>query len=362
MTPPTHLTPTRLGWRQTWRRDVLATLVVCLLVGLLLTAIRGRNLAGHLIYSFAIGTQISLYIGLLQTAACRWLLRRRPDDPRLLAGWPGLVWMAPAIGVGGLMGYSGGILLGDWLTGRRSSQLWELGFSSALVTGAFVLSISVLVTAYFYTVENARRAQLEAERAQRQAAEAQLTLLQSQLEPHMLFNTLAHLRVLIQLRPDDAQRMLDQLIAFLRATLQASRVESHALRAEFERLRDYLALMQVRMGARLQTELDLPADLMDLPVPPLLLQPLVENAIKHGLEPSIAGGVLRVKARREGGLLRLDITDSGVGLGAAPPSDGTTFGLQQVRDRLRTRYGAAAQLSLQAEPTGGTRAHITIPL
>ena len=116
----------------------------------------------------------------------------------------------------------------------------------------------------------------------------------------MLFNTLAHLRVLIKLRPDD-QAMLDELIAYLRATLQSSRSTSHSLAEEFARLRDYLGLMKRRMGERLRVELDLPEDLAALPVPPLLLQPLVENAIKHGLEPHVEGGLLRVQCHpREG--------------------------------------------------------------
>lgn len=351
----------RPAWRQTLGRDVLATLVVCLLVGLLMTMITGRRLVGHLIYSFAIGTQISLYITLMQHGLSAWLRRSRPDDPKLCAGWPGMRWMVPIIIVGALAGYSGGTWLADQFTGRRSSQLWEIGALGFLVTTGFVLTISALVTIYFYSIEKARRAQLEAERAQRQAAEAQLTLLQSQLEPHMLFNTLAHLRVLIKLRPDDAQQMLDQLIAFLRATLQASRAESHPLAAEFDRLRDYLALMRVRMGARLQVELDLPPDLAQRAVPPLLLQPLVENAIKHGLEPAVDGGLLRVSARAMGAGLRLQVEDHGVGLGAAPPSSGTGFGLEQVRERLRTQYGEQARIHMQALQPQGTLVTLELP-
>jgi len=354
--------PKRPAWRQTLGRDVLATLVVCVLIGLLLTMITGRNLVGHMVYSFAIGSQISLCIQLLQHGLCAWLRRSRPDDPKLCAGWPGVRWMVPIIILGALIGYTGGNWLGDLITGRRSHQLWEVGPLGFLVTVGFVLTLSALVTIYFYSIEKARRAQLEAERAQRQAAEAQLTLLQSQLEPHMLFNTLAHLRVLIKLRPDDAQQMLDQLIAYLRATLQASRAESHSLRAEFERLRDYLALMQVRMSSRLQVQLDLPEELAELPLPPLLLQPLVENAIKHGLEPALEGGLLRVSARRQGQTLSLRVEDSGVGLGAAPASDGTGFGLGQVRERLRTRFGASAQFRLQALQPHGTLAELEIPL
>ena len=130
----------------------------------------------------------------------------------------------------------------------------------------------------------------------------------------MLFNTLANLRVLIGLDAPRAQAMLDHLNAYLRATLGASRAPWHPLSAEFDRLADYLALMAVRMGPRLQVVLDLPDELRRLPLPPLLLQPLVENAIKHGLEPKVAGGRIEVGARRDGDMLELSVRDSGVGI------------------------------------------------
>ena len=145
-------------------------------------------------------------------------------------------------------------------------------------------------------LERLAHARADAEAARRAAAENQLKLLESQLEPHMLFNTLANLRVLIGIDPPRAQAMLDRLIAFLRATLNASRSTLHPLATEFERIGDYLALMGMRMGPRLQSQLSLPDALRDVGVPPLLLQPLVENSIKHGLEPQIAGGRIEVDA------------------------------------------------------------------
>ncbi len=181
----------------------------------------------------------------------------------------------------------------------------------------------------------------------------------------MLFNTLANLRVLIGLDAAAAQQMLDRLIAFLRATLEASRTTAHPLATEFERVADYLALMAIRMGPRLQVRLDLPAALAAQPVPPLLLQPLVENAIRHGLEPHVAGGRLEVSARAEGGQLLLEVRDTGVGLAAAAAhgTPGTRFGLAQVRERLATLHGARAGLVLEpAGDGGGTRATIHLPL
>jgi LytS/YehU family sensor histidine kinase len=161
-----------------------------------------------------------------------------------------------------------------------------------------------------------------------------------------------------------AQAMLDHLIAFLRATLDASRSAAHPLHAEFERVADYLALMKVRMGPRLDVSLDLPEALRDLPVPPLLLQPLVENCIKHGLEPLVGGGRIEVRARREGQTLTLSVRDTGVGLAAVPAASGGGFGMPQVRERLWTLFGKSASLVLApAEgPEGGTLAQVNLPI
>jgi LytS/YehU family sensor histidine kinase len=229
-----------------------------------------------------------------------------------------------------------------------------LSYSSALVT---------------FTVDYLRvrlaASEVRAEAAQRQAVEAQLQLLQAQLEPHMLFNTLANLHALIETQPERAQEMLAHLIAFLRATLSASRQPEHPLSEEFTRVADYLALMQIRMGTRLQVALDLPHELSGLPVPPLLLQPLVENAIQHGLEPSRQGGQLTVRARHDGQHLILSVDDTGRGLQAAQVArrGAAGFGLSCVRDRLQSLYGGSASLKLAPAPTGpGTSVTLSLPL
>jgi sensor histidine kinase YesM len=120
--------------------------------------------------------------------------------------------------------------------------------------------------------------------------------------------------------------------------------------------------MGVRMGARLQTQLSLPEELRAVGVPPLLLQPLVENSIKHGLEPKVAGGRIEVSAQRDGGMLVLSVLDSGVGLEATAQPGESRFGLQQVRERLQTLHGGRASLELQDAAGGGTLARIRLPL
>ena len=220
-----------------------------------------------------------------------------------------------------------------------------------------------MIAYWFYSRERLAAQETAILTAQRQAAEHQLKLLESQLEPHMLFNTLANLRVLIGIDPPRAQAMLDQLIAFLRATLNGSRSSLHPLSAEFALLANYLALMQVRMGARLQTRFDLPAELAGTPVPLLVLQPLVENCIKHGLEPVVAGGRIDVSAARDGDHLLLTVRDTGAGLSEEVHA-AARFGLLQVRERLAALYGAAASLELRSAQgdEGGTLATLRLPM
>jgi signal transduction histidine kinase len=328
--------------------------VACALIAMLLWSISPhKGPAIMLGYSLLIGNLCWLFIDGSRALVGRWRWRMRGGNPE----WPGVTWMAPVVVLGTALGYSIGSAIADRLFAQRSPSLGDS--APALLISVIAASIIVYV---YYARERLHSQQLAAEAAERQTAEMQLKLLQSQLEPHMLFNTLANLRVLIGVEPQRAQVMLDQLIAFLRTTLAATRVDRHPLRVEFDCVRDYLALMGVRMGARLQVQLELPADARELPVPPMLLQPLVENAIKHGLEPQLAGGCIVVSAERRGDTLRLAVRDDGVGLAATPMTGGTHFGLEQVRARLATLFGTSAALDVRAATHGGTEAVLTLPL
>ncbi len=349
--------------RYDWRAHVGGTVAICTVVGLLNYLARGDGFWTGMLYSFCIGVQISAYVSLLQAAAARGLARCWGDDIVLRRAWAGWALMLPCLMVGAVAGYTGGIALADLITGQHSIAPWNLGDQRATRSLAFTLLTALLGSLVFIAMFKLNALRLAQAEAQRQAAEARLALLQSQLEPHMLFNTLAHLRVLIKQQPDEAQQMLDRLIDYLRATLQASRATQHALAQEFARLADYLALMQLRMGERLQVRLDLPASLAGVAIPPLLLQPLVENAIKHGLEPHEAGGELHVSASRQGDRLLLEVADTGAGLAGTPPpaTTGTGFGLTQVRERLAHHYGDAARFALLPRPAGGSIARIELP-
>lgn len=178
----------------------------------------------------------------------------------------------------------------------------------------------------------------------------------------MLFNTLANLRALISTDPVRAQTMLDHLNGYLRATLSASRTDNsqHTLEKEFDRLKDYLELMAVRMDDRLQFTLELPDALRGINIPPLLLQPLVENSIRHGLEPKVEGGSIRIAASRQGNTVTLDISDTGPGFAAVSPDAGG-FGIASVHERLASAYPGVGQLRFVDRPQCGTQALVTLP-
>ena len=177
----------------------------------------------------------------------------------------------------------------------------------------------------------------------------------------MLFNTLANLRSLLREDVDRAEAMIDQLIVYLRSALAASKTESVPLRREFAQLRAYLDIMALRMGPRLSFRLDLPPELEQTAVPPMLLQPLVENAIKHGLEPKVGPGSIEVLARRTGAGIEIRVSDSGLGLPTDEDPSSASYGLQHVRDRLQAVYGPAARLSLERRQPTGVSARVFIP-
>jgi signal transduction histidine kinase len=351
-------------------RMLVVLVVLCFAIAMLLNALNGRWVSTHLVYSFAIGTSCTVLTQALRLALAGIsdLLRGRfglPPDPS--ACRPSWRFVIPATLIGVVLGMPLGLWIADAITGFETGSLFG-GSGDARVTIAMTLLGTAVSVLAISSIERLGAARADAEAARRQAAENQLRLLQSQLEPHMLFNTLATLRVLIGSDVREAQAMLDRLIAYLRATLNASRTPLHPLATEFARVADYLALMALRMGPRLDVALDLPAALRDTPVPPLVLQPLVENSIQHGLEPKVAGGRITVSARAEGGVLVLEVRDSGIGLQAAPahetraPTSGTGFGLTGIRERLVTLYGNRASLALAEAETGGVVATLRIPL
>ena len=333
-------------------RHGLITVVFCCFIAAALAITQHGDWGAQMVYSLSIGLISWLFIdvGRLLISGHREVL------------WPPGPWGYLLVAGGVAVGFLGGNAIGDAWTHQPLLDFGNFTERKLATTIVITLTATVCMCFFFYSLGRGKHMRGQIEQAQRNATEARLKLLEAQLEPHMLFNTLANLRVLITADPPRAVAMLDRLNNYLRMTLSGSRALSHPLSAEFERLADYLELMSVRMGERLRYTLDLPDELRGTPVPPLLLQPLVENSIRHGLEPKVEGGAIDVRARQLDGRLIIEVSDTGVGLDAAQTSEGSGFGLEQVRERLATVYGDQGRMSLAARPSGGTLATLSFPL
>jgi hypothetical protein len=355
------------------------------------TASRAGLLARRLLINFAIVTGFNLAIALLLTHLIRsgssffenlvfslcigtlvWLLA---DGGRIVL-WgeqrPPKLPFFLLLAVANSIGWFFGVGMATRLLGIPPENFAFTQTKSTTGFLIFFILSCVSISWFFWNRTKLQQlaAAAEAEKArsaaiEKQALQAQLQMLQAQIEPHMLFNTLANLQGLIAVDAPRAQRMLDQLIQYLRATLSSSRSEQTTLAQEFALMEAYLGLMSVRMGARLSYALHLPDELRGTPVPPMLLQPLVENAIKHGLEPKIDGGHIEVHATAAAGILTLTVADTGLGLDAAIDGAADSIGgvgAANVRERLRALYGTRAAFSLTANAPSGVLARLSIPL
>lgn len=247
----------------------------------------------------------------------------------------------------------------------RAEMFTPRGVISILTVALIIAGILIAI---FVPRERAARSQARAaagearaNAAEHEAALARLQLLEAQVEPHFLYNTLAHVVSLVDREPALAKRMLHRLIDLLRATASSAQ-RSSTLGTQLELLRAYLDLIALRMGPRLAWSIDAPPELAALAIPPMLLQPVVENAIKHGLEPSIAGGRVDVSARRDGSTLVLTVADTGLGVSPTRSADSSGLGLANLRARLSTLFGEAAVLRIADNAPTGTRVTITLPI
>lgn len=228
---------------------------------------------------------------------------------------------------------------------------------------AFLLGL--LVSVFFHTrirdtLASAalHQAESERERLGRVAAEAQLKLMQAQVEPHFLFNTLSNVQFLVETDPPRAAAMLEHLTQYLRAAIPQLREQSTTLGQEAKLVEAYLSIIGMRMGKRLAFSMELPRELQARAFPPMVLLSLVENAVKHGVEPAAAGGTITVSATRQDNRLCVSVRDNGRGLIGEP---GSGVGLSNIRERLHVLYGGAASLQLSAQASGGTLAQVEIP-
>jgi hypothetical protein len=230
--------------------------------------------------------------------------------------------------------------------------------------GANYEHIESLTRAIARRVAERRRAEQAASEhnaVEKELTQARLNLLQAQVEPHFLYNTLANAQVLAATDPPRAEQMLGHLIQYLRRSLPREENAMSPLGEELERTQAYLEILKIRMGARLAANIEVPEALMRVQLPSMMLQTLVENAIKHGLEPKPGGGSLWIMARSVDDGVAVTVADDGLGLGGAA-SSGTGIGLQNLRERLRLTYGGQASFSLTSNFPQGVAATLVLPM
>ena len=206
--------------------------------------------------------------------------------------------------------------------------------------------------------EEVARAGLAADELRASTAEARLQALQAQVEPHFLFNTLAHVKWLYRRDPERGRHMLDRFLDYLQAALPRVRQSAPTLEQELQLAHAYLDIQQLRIGGRLAFTIDVPEDIARLRFPPLMLLTLVENAIKHGIAPQTEGGTIGIRALADESVLRIEVRDTGAGLREAA---GKGMGLANVRARLAALFGAGARLVIEPNAPQGVVAAIEIP-
>ncbi len=281
----------------------------------------------------------------------------------------GFRWLLGAVVVGAVVGVAliiaiKGRIVDTGYTMQDVITRWHFFAMNIVAASAAGFFISLL----FYTRHRERRASAELHHAEsarlllaRQTVEAELKLMQAQIEPHFLFNTLASVQFLIETDPPAAHRMLGHLIDYLRAALPQLRAASSTLAKEVELARAFLSILAMRIGERMQFDTNIPAELASHPFPPNLLMSLVENAIKHGIEPAADGGRVTIGARRVDGRLAVSVTDTGRGLDTSEARRDAGVGLANVRERVAALYGTGGRFSLEPITPRGARATIEIP-
>jgi len=340
--------------------DAGVSIILSAWAAVLITLVDGRpeELYQQMVYAMCIGLTGVLIVDAVRLQFWDDPVRRR----RLMLPFLALLVLTAPVA------HYTGCVLGEFILGAGWQPLRN--YPGRMHVQMILFSLLGMCATFLLIMNRERIQRIQAERSEararaeaieRRAAQAQLRLLQAQIEPHMLFNTLANLQGLIAIDPARAGGMLDHLILYLRATLGATRADSTTLAEEFAAAEAYLGLMAVRMGARLSYHCTLPEALRCARLPAMLLQPLVENAIIHGLEPTLDGGTIRIDAGVRGDQLAITVADTGRGLQAGA-ARGHGIGVSTTRERLRAQYGEAATLTLAPAAPHGTVACLCLPL
>ncbi len=263
--------------------------------------------------------------------------------------------------VGGIIGWHIGVFILYFFF----SVTTELGGSSHMRSMIFVFILAGMTVPFLYyhyrlkeTKEDVEKERLNRVTLEKEALEANLRLLHAQIEPHFLFNTLSNILSLIDTAPEKAKNMLMDFNLYLRTSLETTRPDMTTLDEEADTIKAYLNIQKIRLGERLKYTIDIPEILQHQPLPPMLLQPLVENAVKHGLEPTVDGGEIKVKAIENNGHMRITVTDTGKGF-SSYNSNGV--GISNVKERIKLIYSDKGKFSLEENFPNGAKAIIEVP-
>ena len=329
-------------------KSLAYTLLFDTLIAIFLTTIKfGAGFSINFIISQSIGLSICTCV----LIAHYFFDNARPIFKAIL--------VAAALTIGTVLGS----YIGSFLSGLNPATLFERhSLLQLLFLGVMFGSI---ITYFFSSREQIAESQAQAQEEkikrltiEKKAAEANLKLLQAQIEPHFLFNTLSNVLSLLDTEPKKGKSMLVDFIQYLRSSLSKIRVQSATLGQEMEMIQAYLNIFKVRMGDRLQYKIDMPENLKTITFPPMLIQPLVENAIKHGLEPKIDGGEIYINGETKDGRLRLEVIDTGDGFKG---ENNSGMGLSNIRERLQSLYGDSGRLILEENQPNGLKAIVEVP-
>ncbi len=326
----------------------LYTGLLCLGIALLVQTLGGGAFWANAVVSFSIGWSINLSFLLFGDLTTRWLHPYVASIPLTAVG---LAFGLTVSGVA-VFGNPWYFFIGGYETLVLSVFFGVVGFAIFSTRGRLAGAEAELALAA-----------VERERQEKLLTQTELRLLQAQIEPHFLFNTLSNIAGLIHKQPDAAEQTLINLTTLLRSTLKRTRSEDTNLGEEMQIARAYLEIQAIRMQGRLKYEICCDEQYHCLPLPPLLVQPLIENAIKHGIDPNDRGGDIKVNVERSDHQLIIRVADTGCGVDSpnTKKSKGTGTGLRNVRDRLTALYGSEAQLVLSDNVPHGMVAALTLP-
>lgn len=332
----------------TWLRSTLFTTLFCVVIALTTQSVWGGALYKHLIISFGFGYSAILSAKFINvvfpTLSRRIEVIASLSFSMIFGTLNSQFWIQDAIGVG-------------------SSGLSQL---KPVILLGFIFTAACFY--YFYSKEKQLIAERELESMKREQSEqekalviSQLKQLQSQIEPHFLFNTLATISVLIETDGNKAKLMLLKLTDLLRATLKSTRHQQTTIEQEMALVGAYLEIQQVRLGDRLTFSIDTEEVDISQVLPPLLIQPLVENALTHGIEPLAQGGNITLAITQSNGQLTITVSDNGAGLDPSNSTAGNGLGLDNIRQRIETLFDGQATMSIKEQSTGGVAATLVLP-